>query len=221
MEGPPSRVTRRRLREYLREGYSGSRRGDALFIEFPADLHGGGLVDPEMMHPKALRDYVQEMVCSIYGYASLPCCNSASDLEAASQNATMMQLEKQAWETGMLGRFKWRLASQIGRQLLPAFGLDASMYRLGFDTSTGLRCCNGTARLRQRCGAMLVRDGIVLRSQALEALGLPFDAMDEVRHMPISVIEVPGGTSTARGGGGTHAGAGAGTSGAASGGDGR
>ena len=24
------------------------------------------LVDPDMMHPKALRDYVQEMVCSIY-----------------------------------------------------------------------------------------------------------------------------------------------------------
>ena len=41
----------------------------------------------------------------------------------------------------------------------------------------------------------MLRDGMVLRSQALEAMGLPFDASDEVRHMPISVIEVPAGKS--------------------------
>ena len=40
---------------------------------------------------------------------------------------------------------------------------------------------------------LLLQSGMILRSQALEAMGLPFDASDEVRHMPISVIEVPSG----------------------------
>ena len=117
------------LKKYLREGYSGSRRGDALFIEFPAELHDGGLVDPDMMHPKALRDYVQEMVCSIYGLPPAV-LQFGVGLDAATQNATMMQLEKQAWETGILD-VQMALASQIGRQLLPAFGLDNAAYRLG------------------------------------------------------------------------------------------
>ena len=41
----------------------------------------------------------------------------------------------------------------------------------------------------------LMRDGVTLRSQALEALGLPFDESDEVRYIPSTVIEVPGGMS--------------------------
>ena len=86
-----------------------------------------------MMHPKALRDYVQEMVCSIYGLPPAV-LQFGVGLEAASQNATMVQLEKQAWETGILD-VQNALASQIGRQLLPAFGLDVATYRLGFDTS--------------------------------------------------------------------------------------
>ena len=178
------------LKEYLREGFSGSRRGDALFIEFPVDLHGGGLVDPDMLHPKALRDYVQEMVCSIYDIPAAV-LQFGVGLEAATQNATMMQLEKQAWETGVLP-VQAALASQIGRQLLPAFGLDAGSYRLGFDTSE-VEVLQRNRKDEAEMWGMLVRDGIALRSQALEALGLPFEATDEVRHMPISVIEVPGG----------------------------
>ena len=180
------------LKKYLREGYSGSRRGDALFIEFPAELHDGGLVDPDMMHPKALRDYVQEMVCSIYGLPPAV-LQFGVGLDAATQNATMMQLEKQAWETGILD-VQMALASQIGRQLLPAFGLDNAAYRLGFDTS-GIEVLQRDRKEEAEMWGQMLRDGMVLRSQALEAMGLPFDPSDEVRHMPISVIEVPAGKS--------------------------
>ena len=41
----------------------------------------------------------------------------------------------------------------------------------------------------------LVRDGIITRATALERLGLPFNDSDMVRHLPISVIEVPDGKS--------------------------
>ena len=180
------------LKQYLRESYSGSRRGDALFIEFPAELHGGGLVDPDMMHPKALRDYVQEMVCSIY---RLPAAvvQFGVGLEAATQNATMMQFEKQAWETGVLP-VQGALASQVGRQLMPAFGMDPAVYRLGFDTSE-IEVLQKNRKEEAAMWGQLMRDGITLRSQALEGLGLPFDANDEVRYIPSSVIEVPGGMS--------------------------
>ena len=180
------------LKKYLRESYSGSRRGDALFVEFPAEIHGGGLIDPDMMHPKALRDYVQEMVCAVY---RLPpaVLQFGVGLEAATQNATMMQLEKQAWETGILP-VQGALASQIGRQLLPAFGLDAGSYRLGFNTDE-IEVLQRDRKDEAEMWGQLVRDGVVLRSTALEALGLPFEASDEVRHMPVSVIEVPGGMS--------------------------
>ena len=180
------------LKKYLREGYSGARRGDALFIEFPAEIHGGGLVNPDLMHPKALRDYVQEMVCSIY---RLPAAvvQFGVGLEAATQNATMVQLEKQAWETGVMP-IQGVLATQIGRQLLPAFGLERAEYRLGFDTSE-IEVLQRDRKAEAEMWGQLVRDGIALRSQALEALGLPFEASDEVRHMPISVIEVPSGMS--------------------------
>ena len=180
------------LKSYLREGYSGSRRGDALFIEFPAEIHGGGLVDPDLMHPKALRDYVQEMVAATY-FLPPAVIQFGVGLEAASQNSTMVQLEKQAWETGVLP-VQGALAAQVGRQLLPAFGLDANVYRLGFDTSE-IEVLQRNRKDEAEMWGQLVQHGIVLRSQALEALGLPFDPSDEVRHMPISVIEVPAGVS--------------------------
>ena len=180
------------MKKYLRESYSGSNRGDALFIEFPAEVHGGGLVDPNMMHPKALRDYVQEMTCAVY---RLPAAvvQFGVGLDAAQQNATMMQLEKQAWETGIFS-VQDALATQIGRQLLPAFGLDMADHRLGFDTS-GIEVLQKDRKEEAEMWEILLRSGMVLRSTALEGLGLPFDASDEVRHMPISVIEVPGGMS--------------------------
>ena len=180
------------MKKYLRESYSGANRGDALFIEFPAEIHGGDLADPAMMHPKAIFDYVQEMVCAIY---RLPAAvlQFGVGLEAATQNATVEQFEKQAWETGVKD-VQMALSSQVGRQLLPAFGLDVDTYRLGFDTS-GIEVLQKNRSEEAEMWGQLVRDGIVLRSQALEALGLPFDASDEVRHMPISVIEVPAGTT--------------------------
>ena len=178
------------MKKYLREAYSGSNRGDSMFIEFPAEIHGGELVDPEMMHPKAIFDYGQEMVCSIY---RLPAAvlQFGVGLEASTQNATVEQYEKQAWETGILD-VQNALASQIGRQLLPAFGLDPTMYRLGFDTS-GIEVLQKNRKEEAEMYIQLLQSGMILRSQALEALGLPFDASDEVRHMPISVIEVPAG----------------------------
>ena len=180
------------MKKYLRENFSGSKRGDALFVEFPAEIHGGGLINPDMMHPKALRDYVQEMTCAIY---RLPAAvvQFGVGLEAATQNATMVQLEKQAWETGVLP-VQGALASQIGRQLLPAFGLETDTYQLGFDTSE-IEVLQKNRKDEAEMWGQLVRDGLVLRSTALEALGLPFEPSDEVRHMPISVVEVPGGMS--------------------------
>ena len=190
--GPIPKQDAQALKTYLRENFSGSKRGDALFVEFPAEIHGGGLINPDMMHPKALRDYVQEMTCAIY---RLPAAvvQFGVGLEAATQNATMVQLEKQAWETGILP-VQGALASQIGRQLLPAFELEVATYRLGFDTSE-IEVLQRNRKDEAEMWGQLVRDGVVLRSTALEALGLPFEASDEVRHMPISVIEVPGGMS--------------------------
>ena len=178
------------MKKYLREAYTRSNRGGAMFIEFPAEIHGGELVDPDMMHPKAIFDYVQEMVCSIYRLPAAVVQFSVG-LEAATQNATMVQLEKQAWETGVLP-VQGALASQIGRQLLPAFGLEPGIHRLGFDTSE-IEVLQRDRKAEAEMWGQLMRDGITLRSQALEALGLPFDDSDEVRYIPSSVIEVPGG----------------------------
>ena len=194
------------MKKYLREAYSGSNRGDSMFIEFPSDIHGGELVDPDMMHPKALRDYVQEMVCSIY---RLPAAvvQFGVGLEAATQNATMVQLEKQAWETGVLP-VQNALASQIGRQLLPAFGLDTTMYRLGFDRSE-IEVLQKDRKQEAEMYVLLLQSGMILRSTALEALGLPFEASDEVRHMPSRYNRGAWRHEPAGGGGGTHPGAGA------------
>ena len=178
------------MKKYLREAYSGANRGDSMFIEFPAEVHGGDLVDPDMMHPKVIFDYVQEMVCSIYRLPAAVLQFNVG-LEAATQNATVEQFEKQAWETGILD-VQNALSSQIGRQLLPPFGLDATMYRLGFDTS-GIEVLQKNRKEEAEMYVLLLQSGMILRSQALEALGLPFEASDEVRHMPISVIEVPAG----------------------------
>ena len=180
------------MKKYLRENYSGSQRGRPLFLEFPAEFHGGSVADPALLHPKAIRDFVQEMVCSIY---RLPAAvlQFGVGLEAATQNATVAQFERQAWETGILD-VQTAISSQIGRQLLPAFGLDVVSYRLGFDTS-GIDVLQNNRKEEAEMWGQLVRDGIVLRSKALEALGMPFDDSDEVRHMPSSVIEVPAGMS--------------------------
>ena len=187
---PPSDEEVEATRAYIKENYTADQRGDTLFLGAPVDVHGGNMVSPDLMHPKMLHDFVEERVCAIY---RLPAAvvQFGIGLEQSAQNATMVQLEKQAWLTGALPD-GGLVASQIGRQLMPAFELDPEMHRLSFDTSKIEVLQRARTELVEEWGA-LVRDGIATRAMALEALNLEVLPADHVRHLPINIVEVPAG----------------------------
>ena len=187
---PPSPQDVKATRDYFRTQYTGRKRGESLFVGFPIDVHGGTVAQPDLLHPKTLHDFVEERVCAIY---RLPAAvvQFGIGLEQATQNATMVQLEKQAWLTGALPDGNL-IASQIGRQLMPAFDLDPMLHRLTFDTS-GIEALQQNRKDLTVIVTMLVEKGIITRAMGLEMLELPIKPSDHVRHMPIGVIEVPEG----------------------------
>ena len=178
------------MRKYLRENYSGDNRAETMFAAFPMDVHSMTAANGEQMHPKAIHDFVEERVCALY---RLPASvvQFGIGLEQTTENATLEQYEKQAWETGLIPVGD-PIAEQMSRQLLPPFELDSDMYRLQLDYS-------GVEVLQDKLGELaliwggLLNTGAVLRSTVLEKLGLPFTDADKVRHMPINIVEVPEG----------------------------
>ena len=164
------------FRDYLRAEYGGNRRGETMFANFPIDVHGLTASNPDMVHPKVIHDFVQEMVCAIY---KIPAAvvQYGIGLEQTTENATLMQYEKQAWETGMMPVGD-QVAAQMSRQLLPAFNLDTSNYRLALDYS-GVDVLQEKQTEMAERWTSLVSGGIAMRSEAREAFGLPVEEIGQ------------------------------------------
>ena len=147
---------------------------------------------PDMVHPKNVHNFTQEMVCSIYG---LPAAvvQYGIGLEQTTENATLLQYQKQAWETGMMPVGD-QFAAQMGWQLFPAFGMDPKIHRLDFDYS-GVEALQEKEDDKSERILKQFTAGLITRAMALEALGWPVLPSDHVRHLGISVIEVPDGMS--------------------------
>ena len=146
--------------------------------------------NPDMIHPKNIHDYVEAAVCRIY---KLPAAvvQFGLGIEATTQNATLMQYEKQAWETGLIPVGD-PMGRQMGRQLLPAFGLDTDTHRLRLDYShvEVLQEAEDAKADRIRKD---FESGLITRATALDARGYEVKPTDHVRHLPLSVVEVPDG----------------------------
>ena len=180
------------FRDYLRNEYGGSNRGETLFSEFPIDVHALQASNPDMVHPKMIHDFVQEMVCATY---RLPAAvvQYGVGLEQTTENATLKQYEKQAWETGLIPVGN-QVASQMGRQLLPAYGLDFRRHRLALDYS-GVEALQESEDSRAERVTKQFTSGLITRAQGLEALGWPVKDTDHVRHIGVNMVEIPDGVS--------------------------
>ena len=138
------------MKKYLREAYSGSNRGDSMFIEFPAEIHGGGLVDPDMMHPKAIFDYVQEMV-----WQHLPSARRRASIRRRPRGCDPERDGGAVREAGVGDRYPGRseraivadraaAATSLSGWTLPA--------RTGWASTRPVsRCYRRTARKRRKC----------------------------------------------------------------------
>ena len=177
-------------RQYLKDNYSGAGRGDLAFFPFPARSSRGAFVPPEVLHPKSVHDFVEERVSSIF---KIPAAvlQFGTGLEQTTQNATLVQYEKQAWESGLMPVGD-QISQQLGNQLLPSFGLDVSRYRLTLDYS-GVEALQPNRLEDAQAHEIRVRSGQETRAEAREAQGLEVFPSDHVYLMPISVVEVPQG----------------------------
>ena len=176
-----------RTRNYLREEYSGEKRGETMVLGFPANIdyprRGGG----DASH-KAIHDWAEERVCAVLRVPAAV-IGFGPGLEQTKVGATMAVLEKQAWRTGLLPDATM-IAAAVGRQLLPMFGLDPEAYRLVFDTS-GIAELQSDGAAEAAKWQTLVSAGVATRGEARAAFGLDVDeAADDVFLLPLSIVEV-------------------------------
>ena len=177
-----------RTRDHLREEYSGDKRGETLFLGFPAKVdypRRGGQTDASN---KAIHDWAEERVCAVLRVPAAV-IGFGPGLEQTKVGATMAVLEKQAWRTGLLPDATM-IAAAVGRQLLPMFGLDSSTYRLSFNTDM-IPELQADRMAEALSWQVLVNTGVATRGEARAAFGLDVnDAADDVYLLPLSVVEV-------------------------------
>lgn len=182
----------RAFKDYMRAEWGGNNRGNPMFAEFPVDVHGLTASDPDMVHPKNIHDFVQAAVCQAY---RLPAAvvQFGLGIEQTTENATLTQYEKQAWQTGLIPVGD-DIQEQLSWQLLPTFGLDVKTHRLCLDYSSVEVLQEDEQTKMDMLGTALARGGI-MRSEFREAFNYPVEETDKVYHLGLSIIEVPGGMS--------------------------
>ena len=117
-------------RDYLRDEYAGLNRGKPMVTSIPMDIHRMAF-SPEEMLLKGLHDFSEQRVTGMF---RLPAAvvGFGTGLEQTTENATLIQYEKQAWQTG-LKPDHLSLSSQVSRWILPLYGLDVKQWRLRFN----------------------------------------------------------------------------------------
>ena len=172
--------------EYMREEYTGDKRGNWLVLNRPMKATPFSF-DPKVMDMRAIRDNSEERIASAFGFPPAV-IGFAKGIEQTTENATLVQYEKQAWQAGIIP-IQDLIASQIAMQL----GLEDG-YTLGFDRSKVSALQEDENSRVTRWNGMLGSGGVSVAEYRSEFLK-EVRPTDEVYLRPLNTLEVPVGVS--------------------------
>lgn len=163
----------KRLQQYFDTSFSGDRRGAALVLGMPTDVHQFGFDPGKLMLP-SLRDISEERVCAALGIPAAV-VGFGSGLQSTKVGATMRELVKLAW-VQCVRPMQWSFGDQIGDQLLPDFVAPnfRNVFRARFDVSE-VSAFQEEAKSEAERVSILVREGILRVDRAQHILGLEVD----------------------------------------------
>ncbi len=187
--GTASKEDVKELKNYMKEAFTGDRRGEMMALGSPTDVNvmqysmQGFDVSP-------IRDIAEERVCAALGIPAAV-VGFGTGLQQTKVGATMKEMRKMAWEDGIIP-MQGAMAEDLEQQLLPDFEEDTSKTRVQFDTSN-VAALQEEEEVKHEKIRKDVAAGILKVSQGQALLGYPVDPDREVYLQPVNIIQLPNG----------------------------
>lgn len=159
------------MKEYMRHGFTGDKRGEWLVLGAPTELSQFGF-DPQSLMLGNLRDIAEERVCAVLGVPAAV-VGFGSGLQQTKVGATMKELRKEAWDS-CIRPMQNSIGKQLSMQALPDFVTQLRRFRVRFDASEFSASQEEETEKAERF-ALLVEKGVIRVDRAQEALGLEVD----------------------------------------------
>jgi HK97 family phage portal protein len=171
------------VKKDVSEKFSGDRRGEAIVMTGPTEIHQFGF-SPEQLVLKDLRRIPEERVTAVLGVPAI-----VAGLGAGLDRSTftnMGEARAAAYESGLIPMQRI-LAEDIRFQLLNEFEEDPFLWRFGFDL-TKVRVLQEDLYRQAQRHDLAFRGGWEMRSEARRAMGLEVDSSrDDVFYKPVNV----------------------------------
>lgn len=174
------------MKDYMRSGFTGDRRGEWLVLGKPTETHQFGF-DPQQLMLGNLRDIAEERVCAALGVPAAV-VGFGAGLQQTKVGATMRELRQSAWHNCVIPQQK-SIARQGTRQLMPDFATNTRLFRLRFDLSMVSAFQEEETEKAKRV-ALLVEKGICRVDVAQELVGLEVDESQKVYLRPTTATAI-------------------------------
>lgn len=187
----PSKEAVKELKDYMKDAFTGDRRGDWLVFGEPTEIQQFGF-DPNQLMLANLRDISEERVCAAIGIPAAV-VGFGAGLQQTKVGATMKELRRLAWVSCIIPH-QVSLGRQATRQTMPEFQSQTRRFRIRFDVS-GVSAFVEEETERARRTALLVEKGILRVDRAQQQLGLEVDPTQAVYLRPANVLATEPGES--------------------------
>jgi HK97 family phage portal protein len=174
------------MKEYMRHGFTGDRRGEWLVLGTPTDVSQFGF-DPQQLQVSMLRDIAEERVCAALGIPAAV-VGFGSGLQQTKVGATMKELRRLAW-TSALQPMQRSISRELNFSYVPEAVSQTRRFRLGFDVSRIPAFAEEEMAQTDKV-AKQVAAGLLRVDRGQEALGLEVDPTQAVYLRPSSSTAV-------------------------------
>ncbi|MDD5302020.1 MAG: phage portal protein [Elusimicrobia bacterium] len=175
-------------RDYVQVMFGRSRRGTPLAIGAPTEIKEFGY-DPNKMNLSGVRNVSEERICAGIGLP-VAILGFGTGVEQTSVGATIIELHRIAW-VGCIIPNQELIAEELTRSLREDFKLSDDQ-RISFDRDKVRALQEDRNKEAERLRG-LVKDAVMMRSEARKLLRLEVTDEDEVYHLPLGVtLEGPG-----------------------------
>lgn len=179
------------MKEHMKTGFTGDRRGDWLVLGTPTHIEQFGF-DPQSLMLGNLRDIAEERVCAMLGVPAAV-VGFGAGLQQTKVGATMRELRQSAWHNCIIP-IQTDLAEQAGIHIMPDFVAQTDRYRVHFDRSGVSAFEEDKTEVARRVG-ILVEQGVVTVARGQELVGEESDESQRVYLRPSNRVAVNQGDS--------------------------
>lgn len=182
----PSPDDIKELKEYMKTGFTGDKRGEWLVLGTPTEVAQFGF-NPQNLMLGSMRDIAEERVCAALGIPAAV-VGFGAGLQSTKVGATMKELRRLAW-TSCLQPTQRTLSRQLTQSLLPDVISQTARFRLRFDVSS-VPAFQEEEHEHTKKVALQVSSGMLRVDRGQEALGLEVDDTQAIYLRPSNVIAI-------------------------------